>query len=194
MPSTLSYLEGQVSFLRTVHPLLALSFFSTRFLPLFKRKILSSKMDGLPKRERVYVCAWGQLIYLSVPDVRLESLDGKVEAVGHFVGQNGHSHRCHCYRARSCGRRLHPYRLFVSTACELAQQGEVSVTAIFGVGGLRGYVIVFCLCLLSVCFAGCFWDVWWSLFLMLCNILCHMIFNMMSYHVICCHIISYSII
>ena len=38
--------EGQVDELRTVHPLLTLCFFSTLFLPLFKRK-MSSVMDGL---------------------------------------------------------------------------------------------------------------------------------------------------
>ena len=40
--------DGQVSGLGTVHPLLTLSFFSTWILPLhWKRKSLSSAMDGL---------------------------------------------------------------------------------------------------------------------------------------------------
>ena len=47
-----SYLlvEGHVSWLRTVHPLLTLNSFSKWFLPLEKRKTLSSIMDGHQKR------------------------------------------------------------------------------------------------------------------------------------------------
>ena len=47
--------EGQVSGLGAVHPLLTLNFFSTWILPLhvvLKRKSLSSVMDGLQRRGR----------------------------------------------------------------------------------------------------------------------------------------------
>ena len=53
-------MDGQVSWLGTVHPLLTLSFFSTWILPLhvvsccvstLKRKSLSSVMDGFQRRE-----------------------------------------------------------------------------------------------------------------------------------------------
>ena len=49
-------MDGQVSRLGTVHPLLTLSFFSTWILPLhvvfsmLKRKLSSSLMDGLQRR------------------------------------------------------------------------------------------------------------------------------------------------
>ena len=55
MPSDF-LVDGQVSGLGTVQSLLTLSFFSTRFLPLFKRKTLSSAMDGLQKRETYIPC------------------------------------------------------------------------------------------------------------------------------------------
>ena len=51
--------DGQVSGLGTVHPLLTLSFYGTWILPLhvvsstFKRKSLSSVMDGLQRRRKM---------------------------------------------------------------------------------------------------------------------------------------------
>ena len=45
------FVEGQVTGLATSHPL-NLNFFSTWFLTLFKRKKLSSIMDGFQNRER----------------------------------------------------------------------------------------------------------------------------------------------
>ena len=53
--------DGQVSGLGTVHPLLTLNFFSTWILPLhvplstLKRKSSSSVMDGLQRREEKYI-------------------------------------------------------------------------------------------------------------------------------------------
>ena len=44
--------DDKVSGLRTAHPLLTMSFFSTWTLPLFKRKTLWSEVVGLQKRER----------------------------------------------------------------------------------------------------------------------------------------------
>ena len=41
--------EGQVSGLGTVHPLLTLKFISTWFLPLHMKRKVSSVMDGLRK-------------------------------------------------------------------------------------------------------------------------------------------------
>ena len=58
--------DGQVSGLGTVHPLITLNFFSTWILPLYvvsccvstlKRKLSSSVMDGLQKRRREEVLA-----------------------------------------------------------------------------------------------------------------------------------------
>ena len=57
-------MDGQVSGLGTVHPLLTLSFVSTWILPLhvvsstLKRKSSSSVMDGLQRRrrKRIYLC------------------------------------------------------------------------------------------------------------------------------------------
>ena len=55
-------MEAQVSGLGTVHPLLTLGFFSTWFLPVFKRKT-SSEMDGLQKREKEIVDYMKNLTY-----------------------------------------------------------------------------------------------------------------------------------
>ena len=44
--------EGQVTWLVTVHPLLTLNFFCTWFLPLEKRKMLCSVMVGLLKNRQ----------------------------------------------------------------------------------------------------------------------------------------------
>ena len=55
-------MDGQVSGLGTVHPLLTLSFVSTWILPLhvvsstLKRKSSSSVMDGLQRRRSQYPC------------------------------------------------------------------------------------------------------------------------------------------
>ena len=65
--------DGQVSGLGTVHPLLTLSFVSTWILPLhvvsstLKRKSSSSEMDGLQRRRRRYTPLFMPTITVALP-------------------------------------------------------------------------------------------------------------------------------
>ena len=45
--------DGEISGLGTVHPLLTINFFSTWVLPHFMKKTLSFAMDGRQKREKI---------------------------------------------------------------------------------------------------------------------------------------------
>ena len=51
MPSDI-LVEGEISGLGTVHTILTVNFLCMQLIPLFKRKMLSSIMDGLQKREK----------------------------------------------------------------------------------------------------------------------------------------------
>ena len=85
-------MEGQVSGLGSVQPLLILYFFSTLFLSLFKRKT-SSVMGGLLKRDIDTICQMvsTELIYIiNVFECKVFNLVD-VEASNQTV-----SIKCHC--------------------------------------------------------------------------------------------------
>ena len=68
-------MEGKVSGLGAVHPLLILNLFRTWFLPPFKRNTLSSAKDGLKKREK-------REIYTNIIIIRKSNIYNVMETKG----------------------------------------------------------------------------------------------------------------